>query len=73
MHNPRLKHWLHRIDLPTLLIWGEQDAIVTPAYGRRWRDFVAGAAMQIIPDAGHYPHWEQPEAFVHHVTAFAAC
>jgi pimeloyl-ACP methyl ester carboxylesterase len=30
MHNPRLKRWLHRIDLPTLLLWGEQDGIVTP-------------------------------------------
>ena len=25
MHNPRLKHWLHRIDVPTLVLWGEQD------------------------------------------------
>jgi pimeloyl-ACP methyl ester carboxylesterase len=72
MHSPRLKHWLHRIDLPTLLLWGEQDAIVTPSYGQRWRDFLPGATMEIIPDAGHYPHWEQPQAFVRHVTAFVA-
>src|SRR5580692_4489153 len=72
MHNPRLKHWLHRIDLPTLLLWGEQDGIVTPTYGERWRDFLPGATMEIIPDAGHYPHWEQPQAFVRHLTAFAA-
>jgi pimeloyl-ACP methyl ester carboxylesterase len=31
-----------------------------------------GATMEIIPDAGHYPHWEQPQAFVRHVIAFAA-
>ena len=30
MHNPRLKRWLHRIDIPTLLLWGERDGIVTP-------------------------------------------
>ena len=29
MHNPHLKRWLHRIDIPTLLLWGEQDGIVT--------------------------------------------
>ena len=54
MHNPRLKHWLHRIDLPTLLLWGEQDAIVTPAYGERWRELVPEATLEVIPDAGHF-------------------
>ena len=33
MHNPRLKRWLHRIDRPTLLLWGAEDRIVTPTYG----------------------------------------
>ena len=46
MHNPRLKHWLHRIDLPTLLLWGEQDGIVTPAYGERWRKLFPGRRME---------------------------
>lgn len=72
MHNPRLKHWLHRIDLPTRLLWGAQDRIVTPAYGERWRAMIPGATMDIIPDAGHYPHWEQPEAFARQITDFAA-
>jgi pimeloyl-ACP methyl ester carboxylesterase len=71
MHNPRLKHWLHRIDLPTLLLWGERDGIVTPAYGERWRELVRGARMEIIADSGHYPHWEQPDEFVRRLTAFA--
>jgi pimeloyl-ACP methyl ester carboxylesterase len=71
MHNPRLKHWLHRIDLPTLLLWGEQDRIVTPAYGERWRELVPGARLEVIADAGHYPHWEQPDEFVRRVAAFA--
>jgi pimeloyl-ACP methyl ester carboxylesterase len=71
MHNPRLKHWLHRIDLPTLLLWGDQDAIVTPEYGQRWRDIIPQSTMEVIPDSGHYPHWEQPEVFVRHVVAFA--
>jgi len=71
MHNPRLKHWLHRIDLPTLLLWGERDEIVTPAYGRSWQALVPRSQMEVIPDAGHYPHWEQPEAFVRHLEAFA--
>ena len=70
MHNPRLKRWLHRIDRPTLLLWGEEDRIVTPAYRDGWRQAIPGAQLAVIPQAGHFPHWEQPEAFVDTVTAF---
>jgi pimeloyl-ACP methyl ester carboxylesterase len=70
MHNPRLRRWLHRIDLPTLLLWGAQDRIVTPSYGEGWQREISGARLDIIPDAGHFPHWEQPEAFVERLSAF---
>ena len=43
MHNPRLRRWLHRIDRPTLLLWGAEDRIVTPAYGEGWRRRYPGA------------------------------
>jgi pimeloyl-ACP methyl ester carboxylesterase len=71
MHNPRLKHWLHRIDIPTLLLWGEQDRIVTPEYGEGFRATIPGARMRVIPNAGHFPHWEQPEAFAEAVAQSA--
>jgi pimeloyl-ACP methyl ester carboxylesterase len=70
MHNPRLKRWLHRIDRPTLLLWGAEDRIVTPAYGEGWRQAIPGAQLEIIPQAGHFPHWEQPEMFVERLAAF---
>jgi pimeloyl-ACP methyl ester carboxylesterase len=70
MHNPRLKRWLHRIDRPTLLLWGERDGIVTPAYGAGWRDALPDARLEVIAGAGHFPHWEQPEAFVERLGAF---
>jgi pimeloyl-ACP methyl ester carboxylesterase len=71
MHNPRLKRWLHRIDRPTLLLWGAADRIVTPAYGEGWRQEIPGSTLEVIPGAGHFPHWEQPEEFVSRVAAFA--
>ena len=70
MHNPRLKRWLHRIDRPTLLLWGAQDGIVSPSYGEGWRQEIPGARLDVISDAGHFPHWEQPEAFVQRLSAF---
>jgi pimeloyl-ACP methyl ester carboxylesterase len=70
MHNPRIKRWLHRIDRPTLLLWGAEDRIVTPAYGENWRRAIPNARLELIAAAGHFPHWEQPEAFVDKLAAF---
>ena len=72
MHNPRLRRWLHRIDIPTRLIWGAQDRIVTQSYAQGWLSQIPGATLDVIDDAGHYPQWEQPAAFAAAVTAFAA-
>ncbi len=71
MHNPRLRHWLHRIDIPTLLLWGAQDRIVTPDHGARWRASIPGATLRTIPNAGHFPLWERPEPTIEHLSAFA--
>jgi pimeloyl-ACP methyl ester carboxylesterase len=69
-HNPKLPRRLHRIDVPTLLLWGESDRIVTPDYGRAYCERIPGARFELIPKAGHAPHVEQPEAFVEHVVRF---
>jgi pimeloyl-ACP methyl ester carboxylesterase len=70
MHNPRLRHWLHRIDRPALLLWGERDRIVAPGYAQAWQAAIQGARCERIPDAGHFPHWEQPDEFARRVAAF---
>jgi pimeloyl-ACP methyl ester carboxylesterase len=70
MHNPRLKRWLHRIDIPTHLIWGEQDGIVSTAYGEAWKAEIPNATMETMPNTGHYPHWEHPKRFAAKVQSF---
>tara|TARA_R110000787_G_scaffold146216_1_gene259961 strand:+ start:315 stop:1103 length:789 start_codon:yes stop_codon:yes gene_type:complete len=70
MHNPKLRHWLHRIDIPTLLIWGASDGLVTPAYGEKYAKLIPGARFVTIPEAGHSPQGEQPEKFVTEVMRF---
>jgi pimeloyl-ACP methyl ester carboxylesterase len=70
MFNPHLRHWLHRIKAPTLVLWGESDGIVTPDYGRRYAALIPGAAFAMIPRAGHYPELEQPDRFVSSVERF---
>ncbi len=71
MHNPKLAGRLHRIDVPTLVIWGESDGLVKPDYGRAFCGMIPGAEMIVIPEAGHSPQAEQPDAFVQHVLSFA--
>jgi pimeloyl-ACP methyl ester carboxylesterase len=70
MHNPRLKRWLHRIDIPTLLLWGAQDGIVSTSYGTAWCDEIPGALLEVVANAGHFPHWEQPEEFADALVRF---
>jgi len=58
--------------VPTKLLWGEQDGVVSADYCRNWCGEIAGATLETIPNAGHYPQWEQPDAFAAKVAAFAA-
>lgn len=70
MHNPKLRHRLHRVSVPTLLLWGASDGLVTPEYGKAYADLIPGAKFVAIPEAGHSPYAEQTEAFVSQVLAF---
>jgi pimeloyl-ACP methyl ester carboxylesterase len=70
MHNPKLRHRLHRVTLPTLVLWGENDGVATPAFGRAYADLIMGSQFQTIPSAGHFPHVEQPEAVAQALRAF---
>jgi pimeloyl-ACP methyl ester carboxylesterase len=72
MHNPKLKRRLHRIQVPTLLLWGENDGIVTPAYGKAYAELIPGATFKSVANAGHYPHLEQPQVFMQHLNEFLA-
>ena len=70
MHDPKLKDRLHRIKVPTLMLWGEADRIATPDYGRRYAALVPGARFEIIPGAGHFPHLERPAVVHEHLAGF---
>lgn len=54
---------LPRIQAPTLVIAGEQDAIATPRESSEWAARIPNARFVAIPDAGHLPNLETPEPF----------
>jgi pimeloyl-ACP methyl ester carboxylesterase len=72
MHNPKLRYRLHRIDVPTLLLWGASDGVVPVAYAEAYRQMIPSATLVVIPEAGHLSHIEQPDAVLQHVLAFVA-
>lgn len=71
MHDPSLRHWLHRIKIPTLILWGEADRITAPAYGAHLVQKLQNARFMPIAGAGHYPQIEQPEKIVQAIETFA--
>jgi pimeloyl-ACP methyl ester carboxylesterase len=63
-YDPHLAKWLHRIKLPTLLLWGANDKALPPAYAAAWQKLIPGAQLVVIPDCGHMPHVERRADFV---------
>jgi len=70
LHDPKLKGRLHRIRVPTLVLWGADDRIVAPDYGRAYCAAIPGARFVAVERAGHFPHVEKPEEFAKHVLGF---
>src|SRR5256885_5169075 len=61
MYNPKLKHRLHRIRVPTLFLWAEADRFAPPEYGRAYSALIPCARFELVNEAGHFPHIEQAE------------
>ncbi len=70
LYNPHLAKWLHRIHLPTLIVWGDSDKVIPPACGSAFRDLIPGARLEILPRCGHLPHVEKASEFVSLATSF---
>lgn len=65
-----LKKRIHRIQLPTLLLWGASDKLIPPVYGEAFLQAIPGARLVTLPHSGHLPMLEEPDAFVQAVTGF---
>ncbi len=53
---------LKRINLPTLILMGDEDTLTPEADGELMRQSIPNSRLKIIPKAGHYAPWERPEA-----------
>jgi pimeloyl-ACP methyl ester carboxylesterase len=67
-----LKRRIHRIQAPTLILWGESDGLVSPVYAEDFRSGIKDSKVVILKEAGHMPMFEQPDEFVSLVSEFLA-
>ena len=63
MYDRSLVWLLQRVNAPTLVIWGAEDKIIPIDAGRRIQEAIPGSRIEVIPNCGHLPHVEKPDAF----------
>lgn len=64
-HRPydlKLAKWLHRITVPTLILWGDADRLIPVGQAAVWADHIAGSEAMILRGAGHLLFDESPAA-----------
>jgi pimeloyl-ACP methyl ester carboxylesterase len=65
----RLDHELGRVHVPTLVFWGKEDRVIPPDAGRRFQRGIAGSVLREIPECGHLPQKECPQALIQAIDA----
>jgi len=53
MYDLKLPKWLHRLTMPTQLIWGGDDKLIPAAQAEVWAEYIPNAEVKVIPGAGH--------------------
>ncbi len=67
-----LKKRIHRIAADTLIIWGQQDGLISPVYADEFKSRIQKAKVELIDNAGHVPQLEQLETVSQKVRDFLA-
>ena len=57
-------------EMPFLLIWGERDRVIPFRHGVRATEQTPGSRLVAFPDAGHFPHRDDPRRFVRELKSF---
>ena len=68
--NRRLSKRLYRMTTETLVVWGEEDRLMSPAYARRWGELLPRGRVVCVPEAGHMLPYEQPGKLAREVLGF---
>jgi pimeloyl-ACP methyl ester carboxylesterase len=61
---------LNKIETPTLIIWGDKDAVIPRSEQETLQELIAGSRLVVYPGAGHALYWEEPAHFASDIVAF---
>ncbi len=64
MHNPKLPRRLHRLRVPTLIVWGREDRFLPPVYAEEYARLIPQARVVFLEGCGHEPLIEKPKECV---------
>ncbi|KKF00395.1 alpha/beta fold hydrolase [Mycolicibacterium obuense] len=59
-------------ELPTLVIWGDDDRIIPVEHGRALAELRPACRLEVLPGVGHFPHVEQPDAVIDLIDEFVS-
>jgi pimeloyl-ACP methyl ester carboxylesterase len=63
---------LHRVNIPTLVLWGREDRLVSSAYAEEFGRRITGSLVEILDDCGHIPQVEKADETLALVRTFLA-
>ena len=72
LHRPDSTPTCATIDVPTLVIVGEEDVLTPPKEARRLHELIVGSRLEVLRQAGHLSNIERPAAFNTVVSEFLA-
>jgi len=58
--------------LPTMIVWGDNDAIIPVAHAHAAHETIPGSRLEVLDGVGHFPHAEAPEQFIELMLDFMA-
>ena len=70
LYNPDLYKWLHRISVPTLIVWGDDDKVFPLPYGEAYHKLIPGSRLEVLENAGHTLQIEKADELAELMTGF---
>lgn len=71
LNNPKLSGRLHRVTVPTLVLWGDKDKLADREYAESYTAALPNASLKVIEGAGHFAFLDKPQAVASAVLEFA--
>jgi len=59
--DPKFPRYLHRIKMPTLIVWGDEDRLIPVQQAQSWRQLIPNSEVMVVKGAGHIVQLDKPE------------